>query len=108
MISVIAGALPLYGTCRGWICAIELKSSVNRCAVAPVPDEEKVYLPGFAFTSAMNSFALFAGKAGCVTSAKGVAATRLIGARSLSGSQGAFWDRKSTRLNSSHLVSSYA
>src|SRR2546430_11397418 len=96
MISVIACALPLYGTWRAWICAIELKSSVNRCAVAPVPDEEKVYLPGFAFTSAMNSFALFAGKAGCVTSAKGVAATRLIG------------DRKSTRLNSSHSQISYA
>src|SRR5207247_9413581 len=90
MISVIAGALPLYGTWRAWICAIELKSSVNRCAVAPVPDEEKVYLPGFAFTSAMNSFALLAGKAGCVTSVKCVISTWLICAKSLSGLQVGF------------------
>ena len=55
-------------------------------AVAPVPDEENVYLPGFARTSARNSFAFEAGKFDATTSAKGAAAIRLMGARSLSGS----------------------
>src|ERR671931_2427717 len=85
MMSVIAGAVPLYGTCRTPLMpAIELKSSVKRCAVAPVPDEENVYFPGSALIIAMNPFALAAGHDGFTTSAKGVAATRLTGARSLS------------------------
>ena len=69
MTSVIAGALPLYGTCRALMPACELNSSATRCAVAPVPDEAKVYLSGFAFASAMNSFALLAGKLPATTSA---------------------------------------
>ena len=56
------------------------------CAVAPVPEEAKVYLPGFARTSARNSFAFEAGKFAGTTSANGAAAIRLTGARSLSGS----------------------
>jgi hypothetical protein len=67
-------------------CAIELKSSVMRCADAPVPEDENVYLSGFARRWAMNSFAFVAGNDGCVTSANGTSATRLIGAKSLSGS----------------------
>src|SRR5262249_4680539 len=88
--SVIAGTVPLYGTWRALSCAIELKSSVKRCAVAPVPEDENVYLSGFARTSATNSFAFAAGKDGFTTSANGVLPIRLIGARSLSGSYGVF------------------
>ena len=39
-----------------------------------MPDDEKVYLPGFARTSSTNSLALFAGKFGFTTSAKRTAA----------------------------------
>jgi len=45
-------------------CAIELNSSVIRCADAPVPEDEKVYLSGFARRCAMNSFAFAAGNEG--------------------------------------------
>ena len=68
MMSVIAGAVPLYGTWRALMPAVELKSSAKRCAVAPVPDEEKVYLSGLARNSAMNSRALAAGNDGLTTS----------------------------------------
>src|SRR5258706_8483482 len=90
MRSVIAAAVPLYGTCTAFNCAIELNSSANRWAVAPVPEEENVYLPGFARTRAMNSFAFDAGKDGCTTSANGTALVRLTGARSVRGSYGVF------------------
>ena len=86
MTSVIAGALPLYGTCRALMPACELNSSATRCAVAPVPEDAKVYLSGFAFSSAMNSFALFAGKPAAATSAYGLRVIRPISVRSLSGS----------------------
>src|SRR3954471_14400190 len=90
MRSVSAGALPLYGTCRAFNPAMELKSSDTRCAVAPVPEDEKVYLSGLARTSVTNSRALFAGKLGFTTNAKGASAIRLTGARALSGSYGIF------------------
>src|SRR5260221_14236033 len=90
MMSVSAGGVPLYGIWRACSPAIELNSSVNKWAVAPGPEEENVYLPGFALTSAMNSLALFAGNDGFTTSANGVAATRLIGAKSLRGPKGTF------------------
>ena len=86
MMSVSAGTVPLYGTWRALSCAIELKSSVKRCAVAPVPEDEKVYLSGLALTSATNAFASAAGKEGWVTSANGTRAIRLTGARSFNGS----------------------
>ena len=38
----------------------------------PVPEEAKDTLPGFCFTYSTNSFRLFAGKSGRVTSALGV------------------------------------
>src|SRR3977135_1166909 len=90
MMSVSAGAVPLYGTWRAVMSAIELNSSVIRCAVAPVPEEENAYLSGFARTCAMNSLAFDAGNEGCVTSAKGAAAIRLTAAKSFSGSEGCF------------------
>src|SRR3954467_15116407 len=90
MMSVIAGAVPLYGTWRALMPAWWLKSSAKRCAVAPVPDEEKVYLSGFFFSSSMNSRALFAGNDGLVTITYALRQIRLIGARSLSGSYGIF------------------
>jgi hypothetical protein len=51
----MAGALPLYGT---WVAVMPteaLKDSATRCAVAPVPDDAKVYLPGLALSIATNS-----------------------------------------------------
>src|SRR3954464_577475 len=90
MRSLSAGALPLYGTWRAFSPAIELNSSDTRCAVAPVPEEEKVYLSGFERTRATNSAAFFAGNDGCVTNANGAMAMRLTGCRSFSGSYGIF------------------
>src|ERR1051325_2081737 len=90
MTSASAGALPLYGTTLDWTCAIAVKSSATRGGVAPGPEVAKVYLPGFALSRATNSFAFAAGKEGCVTSANGVTATMLTGAKSLSGSYGIF------------------
>src|SRR5262249_62393130 len=88
--SVTGGRVHLYGTWCALSCDVELKSSVKRCAVAPVPEYENVYLSGFARTSATNSFAFAAGKDGFTTSANGVLPIRLMGARSLSGSYGVF------------------
>src|SRR5689334_3319384 len=91
MMSVMAGALPLYGTWRTpWMPAIELKSSVKRCAVAPVPEEEKVYFAGFDLISAMKALASAAGNEGFTTSANGAAAIRLTGVRSFIVSYGIF------------------
>src|SRR5436190_22258927 len=90
MMSVMAGAVPLYGTCRAWMPAWWLKSSAKRCAVAPVPEDEKVYLSGFAFARSMKSRALFAGNDGLVTSTYALRQIRLMGARSFSGSYGNF------------------
>src|ERR1700730_4621015 len=90
MTSVSAGALPLYGTWRALSCAIELNSSVTRCAVAPVPEDAKGYLSGLLGTSWTNSAASFAGKLGFVTRANGASAIRLTGAKSFSGSYGVF------------------
>ena len=66
--------------------AMWLKSSAIRCAVAPVPEDENEYLSGFAFRSATNSLALFAGKSGRVTSANELVQVTATGARSFSGS----------------------
>src|ERR1700687_2174246 len=90
MTSVSAGALPLYGTWRALSCAIELNSSATRCAVAPVPDEAKVYLSGLLRTSWTNSRASLAGKLAFVTRANGARAIRLTGTKSFSGSYGVF------------------
>src|SRR5947207_7046320 len=86
--------------CRAWIPATELNSSPKRCAVAAVPEEAKVYLPGFAFNSATNSFASAAGNEGCTTRAKGTAAIRLTGARSFSGSYGIRSEEHTSELQS--------
>jgi hypothetical protein len=48
--------------------AIEPKSAIDRCTKLPLPEELYVSCPGFALASAMNSFTLFAGSAGCTTS----------------------------------------
>jgi hypothetical protein len=54
MMSVIAGALPLHGMCTACNCARTSNDSVIRCAVAPVPDQAKLYLPRLARTSAIR------------------------------------------------------
>src|SRR6185369_11970374 len=52
------------------------------------PGEAMLSLPGFAFEYAISSFGVFAGTDGCTTAMIGTVATRLIGAKSLTGSQG--------------------
>ena len=49
MRSETQGALPLYGTCTSWMPAIEAKSSAARCGAPPLPLEQKLIFPGFAF-----------------------------------------------------------
>src|SRR5256885_6654769 len=62
-------------------------SSPARCRIVPLPQDENAYLRGLALASATSSPTDLAGNAGCTPSTT---------------------DRKSTRLNSSHLVISYA
>ena len=80
--------LPLYGTCVAFRPAALLKYSPTRCAVAPVPDEAKVYLPGLAFSSATNSRAFAAGNAVCATRMYGEKPALAMGARSRSDTYG--------------------
>src|SRR5258705_8305033 len=86
----MAGALPLYGTCVAFSPLMLLNHSATKCAVAPVPEDANVYLPGFAFTWAMNSGAVFAGNDGWLDSTYGDIATFATAASSRSGSYGAF------------------
>ncbi len=51
----------------------------------PVPEVAKEYLPGWAFTSAMNALKSLAGKLGCTASTLGVAAMLTIDVKSVSG-----------------------
>ena len=48
MSAVSAGAVPLNGTCTMSMAAVCLRSSVVRCAAAPMPEEPKFTFPGFA------------------------------------------------------------
>src|SRR5690349_13926718 len=63
--ATIAGAVPLYGTCRIFTLPIELKSSAARCAELPAPGDEYEIWPGFARASATSSFTFFTGSDGC-------------------------------------------
>ena len=48
----------------------------------PTPDEPKLYLPGLAFTWAMNSFIVVTGIDGCTARNSGAVASAAIGATS--------------------------
>ena len=78
----MAGAPPLYGTWRRSTPARALKSSPERCATPPAPEDAKLSVPGFALASAISSCTFFAGTAALATSTTGMSATMLTGARS--------------------------
>ena len=59
--SCSAGAVPLYGTCSILMPVVDMRSSVVRCAAAPMPLEAKVSWPGLAFASSIRSFIVVAG-----------------------------------------------
>ena len=72
MTSISAGALPLYGTCCICVPVAALNISAPRCAPAPAPPDAYEYLFGSAFSNAISSRTLFAGKSGGVTSISGM------------------------------------
>src|SRR5688500_2406153 len=84
--AVIDGALPLYGICVMSTPILIFKSSPARCWELPLPDEEKLSLPGFFFATAMNSLTVFAGYDGWTSRRFGLVAKTAIGAKSLTGS----------------------
>src|ERR1700758_1468935 len=53
--SVMAGAVPLYGTCTSLVPAIALNNSPLRWLMPPAPDEPKFSEPGFFLSSAISS-----------------------------------------------------
>ena len=83
-----AGAVPLNGTCTMSMPAVCLKSSVVRWAAAPMPEEPKFSLPGFAFAYAMSSFTSFAGRLLFAVRMSGAMPASETGTRSLRGSNG--------------------
>ena len=70
--------------------AMLLKSSLERWAVEPLPDEAKLMLPGFALASATSSRIEFACTEGWVTRIIGLDATMPIGTRSRAGTTASF------------------
>src|SRR5438874_7036953 len=66
------------------------KSSPARCAAVPVPGDANEYLPGFARTSARNSFRFFAGSDGCTDNTFGMRHSSDIAVKSLAESYGSF------------------
>ena len=67
IMSVIAGAAPLYGTCRMSVPESILKYSSARWLLPPAPEDPPVSWPGFAFAIAISSFMLAAGNVALVS-----------------------------------------
>ncbi len=63
-----------------------LNISPARWIVVPEPDEAMLYLPGFAFKSAISSGTVFAGTLGWTTSMLGHTDMPAIGEKSFTGS----------------------
>ena len=70
-ISMIAGLLPLYGTCTMLMPVARLNISPARWLVLPTPGEAKVSSPGCALASAISSLTFLAGVEGWTTSTLG-------------------------------------
>ena len=73
---------PLYGTCSGLTPMRLLNISAISCVGEARPDEPNEYLAGSAFSSAMNSFRLFAGTLGATASTKPMDMMSQTGAKS--------------------------
>jgi len=84
--SASAGGLPRYGMCCISTPVIVLNSSPERCCDVPLPLDAKLYLPGLALSSAINSRTSFAGNSGLTTSMFGTRTISVIGAKSRTGS----------------------
>jgi hypothetical protein len=69
------------------------KISPDRCGVLPTPGAAKLYLPGLARITAINSCMVLAGTDGCTLTTLGETATMLMGAKSLIGSYGTLENR---------------
>ena len=70
----------------------------------PWPTEPKVSFFGDFFASAMNSFTDFTGRLAGTTMTKGTSATRLIGAKSLTGLKSGFFDRCGPMVNDAGAI----
>ncbi|MNL40803.1 hypothetical protein D3C87_1631770 [compost metagenome] len=86
--SVMAGAVPLYGTFRIFRLAIIFMRSPAMCSDEPMAPSAMVYLPGLACTCDTNSAMDRAGKSLRVTSTLGTLASMLMGVKSPIGSNG--------------------
>src|SRR3546814_16583476 len=54
-VSLMAGAAPLYGTCRISALVAILSSEIAIWGMLPIPEEAKVALPGYFFALSRNS-----------------------------------------------------
>ena len=82
----MAGAPPLYGTCRRSTPATVLKSSAARCGGVPLPADEYESLPGVFFASAMNSWSVRAGTSAFTAAMIAPRDTSVMGSNALRGS----------------------
>ena len=78
--SVSAGAAPLYGMCSMLVRVSDLNNSPARCPVPARPELAYDNCPGRERASAINSFTLRAGSAGCTISISGCIVSRAMGA----------------------------
>jgi hypothetical protein len=84
--SVIAGAVPLYGTSMMSMPVMLLSNSVCRCAGEPGPLVANMSWPGFSFASLIRSVTVRTESDGCTTSTNGMPATSASGTKSFAGS----------------------
>ena len=80
----MARGLPWYGTCTIFTPARRLKSSIAKCEIVPLPDEEWLSLPGLSFAYLTNSATLLTGSEGCETRTMGMSRIRATGSKSFS------------------------
>src|SRR5215467_2483332 len=83
-----AGPPPLCGTCTR-----SSPNDIRNCSPArwgwvPVPPDAKLYLPGLALINATSSSTLLGGSEGCTERTAGDLTAIVIGAKSLTGSNG--------------------
>src|SRR5689334_559601 len=90
IVSFSAGPAPRYGMCVTKVLERLLNSSICRWPMPPVPELLNEYLPGFFFSSARKPAKSLAGKLGCTAITFGVAATLMIGVKSVIGLYGIF------------------
>ena len=84
--SLVAGALPLYGTCTAEMPAALVKNSPPRCCAVPAPPLPMFSLPGLALAKSMSSLSVRAGSVELATSSSGALTSSDTGAKSLTES----------------------